>query len=317
MIQEFYAHGKLMLTGEYYALNGALVLAFPTKLGQSMKVHQPENATPKRFPRLNWTAYTHTQEKWLEHSFLLAELDLGRCEYHKILKTKSFLCNIICSAKSIAGQFPWNMTKDIAIDTHLEFHRDWGLGSSSTMIHNLATYFKIDPYALQYANFGGSAYDIACAGAEGPILYRKGEEDSTTEAVTFSPPYLDQLYLVHLKQKQNSREGIKHFKAQAPSDQITTIATLDQLTKAILEAKTLSEFEDLLDEYEDIISTQLKMPKVKDRLFADYWGSCRSLGAWGGDMILVTSDRSEATTKAYFQSKGYNTFISFQEMVIL
>ena len=34
----FYSHGKLLLTGEYLVLDGALALAVPCKLGQSLTV---------------------------------------------------------------------------------------------------------------------------------------------------------------------------------------------------------------------------------------------------------------------------------------
>ena len=36
--KEFYAHGKLLLTGEYAVLDGALSLALPTQYGQRMEV---------------------------------------------------------------------------------------------------------------------------------------------------------------------------------------------------------------------------------------------------------------------------------------
>ena len=36
--QFFYGHGKLLLSGEYFVLDGAMALAIPTSVGQSMKV---------------------------------------------------------------------------------------------------------------------------------------------------------------------------------------------------------------------------------------------------------------------------------------
>jgi mevalonate kinase len=42
--QTFSAHGKLMLTGEYVVLDGALSLALPTQKGQRLEVTSiPEN----------------------------------------------------------------------------------------------------------------------------------------------------------------------------------------------------------------------------------------------------------------------------------
>ncbi len=62
----------------------------------------------------------------------------------------------------------------------------------------------------------------------------------------------------------------------------------------------LKEFENCLYEHERVVSNALDMPRVKDRLFSDYWGAVKSLGAWGGDFVMVTSDRSREETKEYF-----------------
>ena len=43
MTTTFNAHGKLLLTGEYFVLDGALALALPCKLGQSMSIQPFES----------------------------------------------------------------------------------------------------------------------------------------------------------------------------------------------------------------------------------------------------------------------------------
>jgi len=58
------------------------------------------------------------------------------------------------------------------------------------------------------------------------------------------------------------------------------------------------------------------LPKVKELYFDDYWGSVKSLGAWGGDFVLATSNRTEEETRAYFTQKGFKTFLKFQEMIL-
>lgn len=57
----------------------------------------------------------------------------------------------------------------------------------------------------------------------------------------------------------------------------------------------------------NIIANYLQLPKVKDTYFQDYWGNINSLGAWGGDFVLVTSTKKENITKAYFHQKGIET----------
>ena len=57
------------------------------------------------------------------------------------------------------------------------------------------------------------------------------------------------------------------------------------------------------------------MEPVKNKIFPDFWGAIKSLGAWGGDFVLATSSKDEATTKDYFNSKGYHTVLLFSELV--
>ena len=90
---------------------------------------------------------------------------------------------------------------------------------------------------------------------------------------------------------------------------------ISKITEQITMAKTLEEFGFLLNAHEEIISTELGLDKIKEKRFSDYWGSIKSLGAWGGDFILVTSDKSPRETKKYFQSKGCDVFIPYCEII--
>ncbi len=65
--------------------------------------------------------------------------------------------------------------------------------------------------------------------------------------------------------------------------------------------------------HEQIISSIIKQDTVKQRLFSDYFGEVKSLGAWGGDFILVTGNED---TTSYFQQKGFNTILSYKEMIL-
>ena len=51
-MSQFQAHGKFLLTGEYLVLKGALALALPLKLGQSLDVSLADTDTH----RLHWIA---------------------------------------------------------------------------------------------------------------------------------------------------------------------------------------------------------------------------------------------------------------------
>ena len=72
----------------------------------------------------------------------------------------------------------------------------------------------------------------------------------------------------------------------------------------------------MIDEHENIIGETLKMMKVKDTLFADYWGSVKSLGAWGGDFVMITNDKNETALKDYLQQKSISTVFSWNELIL-
>ena len=52
---------------------------------------------------------------------------------------------------------------------------------------------------------------------------------------------------------------------------------------------------------------------VKEELFQNYFGEVKSLGAWGGDFVMVTGNNK---TVDYFKEKGYNTILSYNQMVL-
>ena len=57
---KFYSNGKLLITGEYAVLNGALSLAIPSKFGQYLDVS--ENST--KF--INWKSKNRDDKVWFE-----------------------------------------------------------------------------------------------------------------------------------------------------------------------------------------------------------------------------------------------------------
>jgi hypothetical protein len=61
------------------------------------------------------------------------------------------------------------------------------------------------------------------------------------------------------------------------------------------------------------MSLVLETTIVKEALFSDFNGEVKSLGAWGGDFVMVLSD-SDPTS--YFSSKGFETVISYDEMIL-
>ena len=74
----------------------------------------------------------------------------------------------------------------------------------------------------------------------------------------------------------------------------------------------LYDFNYLINEHEKIISNKIKKKPVKNLLFNDFEGSIKSLGAWGGDFVLASSENN---SKNYFKRKGFETSFSFDEII--
>ena len=186
------------------------------------------------------------------------------------------------------------------------------MGSSSTLINNIAYWSKVDAFQLQFNTFGGSAYDIACAQNKSPIIYQLIDKNPIVESVNFDPSFKDQLYFVYLNKKQNSREGIAQYK-KFDGNVKELAEKISKLTNEAVNCSSISNFEKVMMEHEQIISSIIKQKPVQQELFSDYFGQTKSLGAWGGDFILATGN---ADTPKYFNDKGYTTIISYQDMIL-
>ena len=295
-----YSHGKLLLTGEYMVLVGAEALAIPTKMGQSLEFEPNDSKT------LNWESWDFKNKLWFNATLDILDFSISNSSDEDIATR---LAQILKAVRDQKNNF---LRKNGGtVKTHLEFERQWGLGTSSTLISNLARWSQTNPYKLLQNSFGGSGYDIACATAKSPLIFRKQHLDPHIERCEFEPPFKTSLYFVYLNQKKNSREAIQAFKRQNISEE--QVAYASRLTRAVMKANTLTEFERLINEHESFISNILGVVPVKEKLFPDFQGAIKSLGAWGGDFILVTGDKD---TPGYFKNKGFKVVMAYKEMLL-
>ena len=305
-----YSNGKLLLTGEYVVLDGATSLAVPTKFGQDLIVE------PIKEPQLIWGSFTHTGECWFEASFDLPKLRLTSATFNSDKEGSAefiaeTLHDILQEAKKLNPDF-LNTNHGGIVKTNLTFPQNWGLGSSSTLINNIATWANINPFTLLWNAFSGSGYDIACAKHNTPILYKLEDKQPHIEEVNFNPSFSEELFFVHLNQKQNSREGIAHYKKHK-EEALRLIPEIDNLTREFLHTNTSKDLNKIIIEHEKLISSIIKINPVKETTFPDYFGEVKSLGAWGGDFILATGNEDSIN---YFQQKGFNTILSYKEMIL-
>ncbi len=304
MTGPFHSNGKLLITGEYAVLDGARALALPTRHGQSL------TATAIESQQLKWTSFDQNDRIWFETTFNLGQ-PLFQHKRATVPPVAETLSRILMEARRMNPKF-LHGNVGYRVETRLGFPRDWGLGSSSTLINNIAQWAQVDAYRLLWNAFSGSGYDIACAQNDSALLYQLENGVPKVEPIRFEPPFRDQLFFVHLNKKQDSREGIAQYRNRN-FDRIELVGAISQITEKVVHCNTLLEFEALLTEHEDVLSGVLGMDTVKKSIFPDFGGSVKSLGAWGGDFVLATGG---AETPRYFKEKGYDTVIPYSQMIL-
>ncbi len=303
-MKQYRSNGKLLLTAEYLVLDGAKALAVPSKFGQELTIEKTKHQT------IAWTSYDEYKQIWFSNHFVVDESDITAID--KVdLAVSDRLIQIFNAARQLNPDF-LNLNQGFKINSHQDFNRLWGLGSSSALINNISEWAKIDPYELLNLTFGGSGYDIACAQHHTPILYTLKENKRSVTAIDFYPSFKEHLYFVYLNKKQNSRDGITTYRSNT-SSKAPLIKDINAITDGILACESLEEFNTLIQSHERIISSIIHMPPVKEQYFKDFKGSIKSLGAWGGDFVLVSSVTDPTT---YFERHGFNTIIPYTDMVL-
>jgi len=301
----FYSNGKLLITGEYAVLDGAKALALPTKFGQNLII---SNSIKNN---LYWESLDYNGAVWFTCKLTLPSLQMDDSVKKKQIDIAKTLQFILKEAQKLNPNFLVN-NNSIHIKTNLTFDRNWGLGTSSTLINNIANWAKVDAFKLQLNTFGGSAYDIACAQNDNSIIYQLKNNKPIVEVVNFNPNFKNQLYFVYLNKKKNSRIAIDNYQ-KIKNNKTELIKIISTITNEILKTNSLVEFEKLLQEHENIISNIIKIEPIKQQLFKDYFGVIKSLGAWEGDFILATGNTD---TPKYFRDKGYETILSYDDMIL-
>ncbi len=298
---KIFSPGKLLITSEYVVLDGALALAIPTKWGQEFFFECVEDGKSI----VHWEAL-HQGKPWLQ-----AEIDYKaeKIVAANLPESAAFVLNILSEVKRKSAT---KLQEDASfiIRTNLQFPADFGLGSSSTLMANIAKWAEVDAFELNERCLGGSGYDIAIAQEASALLYQKLATKRNVTQITFHPEYTEDLVFVHLNQKQNSREGIKHYRENNVADEL--ISDFTAITEKIIKVTDLETFSELMEMHEKKLSDFLKLQPVKERYFSDCPVFVKSLGAWGGDFVLT---RKFEDYQQYFKKKGFETVFLWKELV--
>ncbi|MGG5576462.1 GYDIA family GHMP kinase [Myroides sp. C15-4] len=300
---EFYSAGKLLISGEYLVLDGALAFALPTSFGQSLYVEDQTESC------IRWTSYDVDGTIWMQEEVtieqLLSEEEVMGTDYRQTLVK-------VLRAANRQNPRILQTKQGFKVESKLTFPRLWGLGTSSTWINNVAQWFDINAYQLLQESFGGSGYDIACAKHHSALFYQLTDlHHPKVELIDFKPTFVDQLYFVYLNEKQSSRAAIEAYRAKKELID-KEIQRVTEISRALTKTAAVEEFKTLLREHEVILGAILETSPIQERLFADFDGAIKSLGAWGGDFILAVSPKDPTS---YFNQKGYTTVIPYQEMI--
>jgi len=304
MQQTFYSNGKLLITGEYLILDGAKGLALPTKMGQNLSVESTNTET------IHWKSYDADGSIWFEDFVTFQEIkDPNNPSSESV---KATLIKILQVANAMNPDLLTN-SNGFVITTQLSFPRNWGLGTSSTLINNIAQWFQIDAFELLNKSFGGSGYDIACAQNNTPITYSIINGNPNVEQIAFEPEFAQYIYFVYLNQKRNSKSAIADYHFNKTAQLSQHIEAINALTTDCIQTTDLESFTRIINQHEVLLSSILNTETVKAALFPDFDGAIKSLGAWGGDFVLVVSKENPSS---YFIDKGYETVIAYDDMIL-
>ncbi|MEN2433844.1 GYDIA family GHMP kinase [Weeksellaceae bacterium A-14] len=300
-MSRIFSPGKLLLTSEYVVLDGALALAVPTRQGQAFFCEEKHDGNA----RVRWQAF-HQDKLWLDavicyRSWKVRETNLP--------DAAAFILKVLQNVQKISD-IRFLSDDTYYIRTNLEFPPDYGWGSSSTLMNDVAEWAGCDPFLLNERSLGGSGYDIAVAQAKTAILYQLRGEERSVQKVDFRPGFSDELLLVHLNHKQDSREGIRQYRTRLKPELL--VEEFSELTLKVLKAEDIDDFCHLLEIHEEKLSDFLGIPTMKQQMFKDLPVFVKSLGAWGGDFVL---SRKFPGYKEWFWEHGFQTVLHYDDVI--
>ena len=291
--------GKLLISGEYLILKGAKGLSIPVNFSQTLKVDENTSGY------FDWKSYDRDKKIWFSCKFKISDF-YNEQNYNNNLLLYEIIKNLNELNPGIISN-----KKGVSFKTFMNFNHNWGLGSSSTLIYNMSKWADVEPFSVYWKVTNGSGYDLASCKYDRPIIYQLIKpEMPKIESVNFFPEFHKNLFFIYLDKKQSSKSEIEYFdKINISSEYIFIV---NRITEEMIKCNNVTDFQNLLNQHEKILSKVLSKKSIKEELFNDFDGEIKSLGAWGGDFILAVGNEN---SKDYFKEKGYKTIFSFHEML--
>ena len=305
MKKTYYSNGKLLITGEYLVLKGALAFALPVNKGQRTDI-----TCGKNVGQISWNSF-FGNENWFGTQLTIIDLEIiSTSDFERA----GYVQQLLKILKELNPGFLADQ-ESLEVNNYLDFHPDWGFGSSSTLISNLSEFAGVDPYEVNEIISGGSGFDIACARSNSPILYQNKDGERNVTEVSFNPNFKENLYFIWLGNKKSTAQSIRWFDENIKvSDK--HLNEISRISEGISHANGLSEFLDLLKKHTEILEEVLGVAGVQKQYFNDFDGVIKPLGAWGGDFVLAVSEQDKGYVNGYFNNKGLDTILGFASLMI-
>lgn len=298
----FFAHGKLMLLGEFFVLRGASCISAPSKYGQSLKVQSND-----QMDTLKWRAEIENR-LWFSAEFDLKEFEVISASNRFLAESFARLARVIRELNSRFLEFGADVV------TNLNFPQSWGLGSSSTIIKLLADWANVNPFDIHFATSNGSGYDVASAIANRPIVYQCVNENPKFYEIELPEVVKQCCYFIYLGKKQNSQKSVKLFLQRGTQE--LPVDRMNVLASEFVGSTSVDHVCAIMREHDEILSPILDLKRVKEIAFSDFEGEVKSLGAWGGDFVMACTDKDVEYVRSYFKGKGLDTVLTYKELLL-
>ncbi|MEI6898315.1 MAG: hypothetical protein WCL00_00425, partial [Bacteroidota bacterium] len=214
-VRSFRANGKLLISGEYLVLLGAKALAFPLKLGQTLRIIS-NNAQ-----NISWKSDDPTGT-WFS-------CEIAPVTFSTLQTTDPGISTYLEKVLKAARQLnPFFSPGPIEVITTANYPVNWGLGSSSTLIALVAVWADVDKFRLFRLLANGSGYDIACTDQMDLIFFQLVENIPVTETSLPGKALLENVCFSYLGEKQETASEISSFlaKGKANDEDIERISNL-------------------------------------------------------------------------------------------
>lgn len=296
-MKRFYSNGKFLITGEYLVLAGARAFAVPLKVGQRMEIdNNPSERT------IRWEV-SDPEGVWFNARLTLPDLSVMETNSQE---QADFLVKSLKAAVELNTSF-LDKEHGFVVTNEMEFSRNWGMGSSSSFLANLAKWAGVNAFELHHKVLSGSGYDIACAYADTPILFERNFNQIQIDSVKWNPPFEKHLAFVYLGKKQDSEASIINFRELDIKD--SDLKKINKISEEFWLVQDPILLMEKIWDHEELISKIINRRPVQDELFKDFNGAVKSLGAWGGDFVLAIGRDKFKKMSKYFNSKGYSVVL--------